>query len=337
MSTVEAKAGVAKRRLTPWQTAVSLQSRYPIIQLLALAAVYVYGAATLEGLGSWQAVRSILVLASLAGLAAMGQTMLIIMGGFDMSVPGFISVGSITAVSLVPKWGIPFWVGILGALAFAAIIGGLAGWICHRLDVQPLIITLATGAIAVGTVQVGTGGMLAGGAPTWLIDRMSTSATTFSIGIPPLIIIWVVVAVLLGVFLHRTGAGRRVLATGANTRAADYSLVRTRRVWTVAFAFSAMVSVVVGVMLAGFAGSVDPNIGNPYLFQGVAAVIVGGTIFGGPGDYSRTVVGALFLTVVSTVLVGHGASAADQQILYGSIILIAVAMYGRSRRLRDRV
>ncbi len=66
-------------------------------------------------------------------------------------------------------------------------------------------------------------------------------------------------------------------------------------------------------------------------------MIVGGTVFGGPGDYTRTSIGALFLTVLVTVLVGHGASPAAQQIVYGGIILIAVAIYGRERRLRDRV
>ena len=66
-------------------------------------------------------------------------------------------------------------------------------------------------------------------------------------------------------------------------------------------------------------------------------MIVGGTVFGGPGDYSRTVVGALFLTVVNVVLVGKGATPADQNILYGVAILLAVSLYGRERRLRDRV
>jgi ribose transport system permease protein len=141
----------------------------------------------------------------------------------------------------------------------------------------------------------------------------------------------------MGVFLHRTAAGRRLMATGANQRAAEFSLIRTRRVWTAAFAFSAIASVIVGVLLAGYAGSVDSSLGNPYLFQSVAAVVVGGTVFGGPGDYSRTVIGALFLTVLTTVLVGHGASAADKQILYGAVVLIAVTIYGRDRRIQDRI
>ena len=87
----------------------------------------------------------------------------------------------------------------------------------------------------------------------------------------------------------------------------------------------------------GFSGQVVDTGGDAYLFQSVVAVIVGGTIFGGPGDYTRTAIGAVFITVLITVLVGHGASKAVEFIVYGGIILVAVAIYGRERRLRDRV
>jgi ribose transport system permease protein len=108
-------------------------------------------------------------------------------------------------------------------------------------------------------------------------------------------------------------------------------------VWTATFAFSAIASALVGLLIGGFAGTISDGLGDPYLFQSVVAVIVGGTVFGGPGDYTRTCVGALFLTVLTTVLVGHGASPAVEEIVYGLIILAAIAVYGRQRRLRDRL
>ncbi len=337
MTTTTTTAEPTARRLTPWQRALNLQSRFPILQALALIAVFAYGAATLEGLLSVSAIRSILVLASFAGLAAMGQTLLILMGGFDMSVPGFIIVGALTVTTLAKQFGLSFTAGILIAVVGAGVVGGFAGQICHRLNIPPLIATLATGAMALGFVQVQTGGTLAGGAPIWLSEFTSPAAKTFGLPIPPMVVLWIVATIAMSIFLGRTVTGRRLMATGANMRAAEYSLVRTRWVWTAAFAFAAVMSVLVGVLLAGFAGSVGPTLGNPYLFQGVAAVIVGGTFFGGPGDYSRTVIGSLFLTVLMTVLVAHGASAADKQILYGVIILVAVTLYGRDKRLRDRI
>jgi ribose transport system permease protein len=149
---------------------------------------------------------------------------------------------------------------------------------------------------------------------------------------------WAIVAIAAGVILARTRIGRRIYQTGSNPVAAELALVNTRRVWTWAFAFSALCAAIVGVLLAGFSGSADATIGTQYLFSSVAAVIVGGTsIIGARGDYWRTVVGALIITVLTTVLLGHGYGTGDQQIVFGLVILIAVAGYGRDPRLRDRV
>lgn len=339
MSTTTVSVQPDNRDVRPggFRRAVELQRRFPLLQLIALVAIYAFGALTLPGFSSFQALQSILVLAALAGLAALGQTMLIIMGGFDMSVSGFIVAGGLAATSLTSIYKVDIGVALGIVVIAAAIIGGLAGQICHRYDIPPLVVTLGTGAIAVGVMQVQTGGTLAGGAPEWLSLLSSPIQSTFGIPFPPVVVIWVVVIIAAALFLHRTKWGRYVLATGANPEAAKNSLINTRAVWTLVFAFSAVMSVLVGVLLAGFAGSVDATIGNPYLFQSVATVVVGGTVFGGPGDYTRTVIGTLFLSVLMIVLIGHGADTADQQLLYGAIILLAVTLYGRQRRIRDLV
>jgi ribose transport system permease protein len=314
-----------------------LQARLPIMQILGVIVVFIYGAATLPGLGSWNSVRSILVLASLVGLASAGPTLLILMGGFDLSVSGFIVASALTVTALSANYHVPIGWCILIATVGSWFLGGLAGYICHRFKIQPLIVTLAMGTIAVGTVQVLNGGLTSGGAPQWLTNLTFPTQDTFGVPVPPLVAIWVAVIVIAAIFLHRTVPGRRLFATGANAEAAGFALISTRRVWTIAFAFSAGASALVGVLLAGFSGTVASNLGDPYLFQSIVAVIVGGTIFGGPGDYTRTSVGALFLTMLTTVLVGHGASPAGEQIIYGVIILVAITIYGRQRALRDRL
>ncbi len=314
-----------------------LQQRFPLIQLLALAAVFAYGVITLPGLGSWISIRSILVLASLVGLASCGQTLLILMGGFDLGVAGFIVAGGFAVTALKVKYGLDFGTALALSLIVAAALGGFAGYICHRFRINPLVVTLAMGSIVVGLVKVQMGVQTNGYPPQWLIDLAEPVTKTFGVGIPPSVAIWVVVVVLFAIFLHRTRMGRNLFATGSNPRAADRALINTRRIWIAAFAFSAVTSALVGVLIGGFGGIIADNGGDAYLFQSVVAVIVGGTVFGGPGDYTRTSIGALFLTVLVTVLIGHGASPAQQQIVYGAIILAAVAIYGRERRLRDRV
>lgn len=331
------EAAVAIERAGLWATLVRIQQRFPLIQLVALAAVFAVGVITLPGLGSWVSIRSILVLAALVGLASCGQTLLILMGGFDLSVSGFIVAGGLTVTALNLKYGISFGAALAIALVAATALGGFAGYICHRFRINPLVVTLAMGSLVIGLVKVQLGEQ-ANGYPTDWMQKLAMPVTkTFGIGIPPSVSIWILVIVLFAIFLHRTRLGRNLFATGANPRAADYALINTRRVWMAAFAFSAVTSTLVGILIGGFSGQVVDTGGDAYLFQSVVAVIVGGTIFGGPGDYTRTAIGALFITVLITVLVGHGASKATEFIVYGGIILVAVAIYGRERRLRDRV
>lgn len=324
-----------------WRTARArfgaVQRQFPIFQVVALIVIFVYGAISLPGLATWTSIRSILVLSALVGLASGGQTLLILIGGFDLGVSGFIVAGALTVTALTGVYHISFGVALLLAVVGSGILGGLAGYICHRFAINPLVVTLAMGTLAVGIVAVQNGGLVDSNAPQWLNTFAEPVTRTFGLPIPPTIVIWAAVLVVFAALLYRTRLGRSLLATGANSRAADYALISTRRVWIVTFAFSAIASALVGVVIAGFAGSVDSALGDPYLFQSVVAVIVGGTVFGGPGDYTRTCIGAIFLTVLTTVLVGHGASPADEEIIYGAIILAAVAVYGRQRRLRDRM
>ena len=320
-----------------WARLGAIQARFPVAQVVALIVIFIYGAITLPGLGSWTAIRSILVLAALVGLASGGQTLLILIGGFDLGVSGFIVAGALTVTALRSAYHLSFGVALLLAIVGSGLLGGAAGYICHRFAINPLVVTLAMGTLAIGIVAVLNGGLVNGNSPPWLSDLAEPATRTFGLSIPPSIVIWAVVLVLFAILLHRTRLGRSLLATGANSRAADYALISTRRVWTTTFAFSAIASALVGLLIGGFAGTISDGLGDPYLFQSVVAVIVGGTVFGGPGDYTRTCVGALFLTVLTTVLVGHGASPAVEEIVYGLIILAAIAVYGRQRRLRDRL
>ena len=329
------------RQQTPlrvaWARLGAVQARFPAAQVVALIVVFIYGVITLPGLGAWTSIRSILVLAALVGLASGGQTLLILIGGFDLGVSGFIVAGALTVTALRSAYHLSFGVALLLAVVGAGVLGGAAGYICHRFAINPLVVTLAMGTLAIGIVAVLNGGLVNGNSPQWLSNLAEPATRTFGLSVPPSIVIWAVVLVLFAILLHRTRLGRSLLATGANSRAADYALVSTRRVWTATFAFSAIASALVGLLIGGFAGTISDGLGDPYLFQSVVAVIVGGTVFGGPGDYTRTCVGALFLTVLTTVLVGHGASPAVEEIVYGLIILAAIAVYGRQRRLRDRL
>ena len=278
----------------------------------------IYGAITLPGLDSWISIRSILVLAALVGLASCGQTLLILMGGFDLGVSGFIVAGGLTVTALKVKYGLDFGTALALALIAAAVLGGFAGYICHRFRINPLVVTLAMGSI-VDRPREGADRRADQRLPAAVADQPGGAGDQDLRGGDPAVgrDLGLVVIVCSRSSCTAPAWDATCSPPGANPRAADRALINTRRVWVAAFAFSAVTSALVGVLIGGFGGVVADNGGDTYLFQSVVAVIVGGTVFGGPGDYTRTSIGALFLTVLVTVLIGHGASPAAQQIVYG--------------------
>jgi ribose transport system permease protein len=262
----------------------------------------------------------------------------ILIGGIDLSVPAVIS-GSNLVVTLLAGKHVSFALAVLFVLACAAAIGVTNGFVTHRFRAPPLIVTLATGAIVTGlTLGWTRGGQVSGSPPGWLTSFSAPIGTTLGVPIPAVIVLWAVTAVVLGVVLHLTVSGRRLYATGANELAAELAGVRTERVWVYSFMVSALAAAVVGIVLVGFTGQGEAGVGDQYLFLALAAVLVGGTsLVGARGDYWRTVLGALIMTLVTTLLIGHGAGQATQEVLTGILILLFVSLYGREKRLRDRV
>jgi ribose transport system permease protein len=317
----------------------ALQRDYPIAQVLALVGLFIWGSSTLGSFTSALSLKSMLLLGSLLGISALGQTLCVLVGGLDVSIAGWMLFGATATVELLggtgKNWQV--WQLFLFLAAVSISVGALTGWTCHRYNVPPIVLTLATGSIVTGGVLAWKHGFISGIAPHWLAKVSSASGKTFGIGVPAVVFIWLIVAIVASFVLHRTVIGAWIYATGNNSRAADLALVPTGAVWAGAYALSALAATTAGVLLAGFAFAGDSSVGEPYLWNGITAVIIGGTAFGARGDYLRTVLGTMLLIVLAQVMIGNGYSYADQQILYGALILLVVGIYGRDRRLRDQV
>tara|TARA_R110002020_G_scaffold65413_19_gene172830 strand:- start:1359 stop:2381 length:1023 start_codon:yes stop_codon:yes gene_type:complete len=321
-----------------WHSLRAVQQSYPILQTLAIAVILTIGALTLPGLLNPNGIKLILVLAALTGIAALGQTLVMIVGGIDLSAASLIPAAGLAVVALPARLGLDFAVVAVGVLIATAALGAFIGYICHRFDLNPLIISLGVGAFGLGVVYILAAGNLTGTTPGWLSGLVSPAVNTFGfIPLPAIVVFWIVLIVVVTVVLRWTATGKRMYAVGANRRAADFALVPSRRIWVTTFLISGLGWGLLGILLAGFAGSVTLDQGGTYLFQGLAAVVVGGTVVGSRGDYIKSTVGALLITVLNTVLIGHGSSKADQQILFGIVILASMVLYGRERRVRDRV
>jgi ribose transport system permease protein len=325
-----------RRPLASRHHVADLQRRFPLLQVVALVVLYLVGAATVPGWTTRSTLMSMLVMAAVLGLAGAGQTIVVLGGGIDFSVGAFITAGGvfITELPSVDHW--PVWAAIVFSLAVAVAGGVLNGVTSQRFRIEPLVVTLGVGALLSGVLTGWVSGAVNGTPPSWTDSAVSVTTSTFGIPIPPIVSIWVVLAVTAGVVLARTRAGRSLYLNGTNPVAARRALVRTGWTWTAGFIVSAVLATFAGMLLAGDGGG-NLSAGDPYLFQALTAVIVGGTMFGGRGDYWRTVLGALILTVVTYLLEAHNYSTGVQEMVYGLLIMIVVAFYGRERKIRDRV
>ncbi len=301
---------------------------------IAIAVVlHLAGTLLIDGYSSPFAIRAMLVLACLLAVACVGQTLTIIIGGIDLSIPFVIGFANVVAAQLYGD-GINFIVVcmIIGVLALG--IGALNGAISAGLGIHPLIVTLGVGTVIQGSVLVWTKGFPSGSAPDAVTNFVSIGGSVGPVPVPWLVPSFIVLAALIIVVLNRTPYGRRLFALGSNPRAAALALIDPLRMWMITFALSAFFAAVAGVLLLGFTGSAYGDVGQPYLFQTIAAVVIGGTaLVGGRGSFLGTVAGVVVLTEINTLLIGLGLQPSLVQASLGLIIILLVSLYGRERHV----
>jgi ribose transport system permease protein len=306
-------------------------------QVLTILAIFLLGRSTVVGYSDLSSVRAMCVLASFLGIAVMGQTLVVLVAGIDLSVPALIGAGNVMTAKLTGQ-GVSSPTVILLVLAAGFLVGVVNGFITSRWQVPALIVTLATGSVVGGAVLLWTNAQLSGQAPAWLADFTSSAATTGPLPVAPVVVLWLVLAAIGEFVLRRTRGGRKLYVRGVNREAARMMLVSDRSVTTVAFGCSGLLAALSGLLLTGFTGSGLFDVGAPYLFSAIAAVVVGGnSLLGGRGSILRGALGALALTELTTLLVGFSLSSAAQQAVLGAVIVLVVATYGREQPLGSQV
>lgn len=299
--------------------------------------LFVIGALTFPGYASRPSIVSLLILASFLGLASVGQTFAVVLGGVDLSIPALIALGDVVITRLYGD-GWSFWAACALILAIAIAIGAINALLSLYLRVHTLVITLGTGLIVIGAVLTWNQSSLSGSIPDWLTRSVSVIGTTGPVPLPPVVILWAGVSILAILFQRSTRLGREMYATGANPIAARLARARTTWIWIVVMSLSAFFAALTGVLLAGFSGSGDAYVGNPYLFLTLTAIVVGGTsLLGGRGGYGRTIAGVLVITQLTTLLIGAGFSASLQEALLGVVIVALLGLYGREAHVSARL
>ncbi|MER9198005.1 ABC transporter permease [Mesorhizobium sp. M0933] len=296
-------------------------------------ALHLLGTLLIPGYSQPFAIRALLVIASLLAVASIGQTLVVILGGIDLSIPFIIGFANVVAAQLYGGgWNFALVCAVVVALAI--LIGALNGLISRGLDIHPLIVTLGTGMIVQGAVLLWTGGFPSGSAPAAVSAFVSIGGSVGPLPVPGLVPCVLVLTLLVALVLARTPYGRRLYALGSNPGAAPLALIDPVRMWTVTYAASAFFAAAAGVLLLGFTGSAYGDVGQPYLFQTIAAVVVGGAaLVGGRGSYFGTIAGVLVLTEINTLLIGLGFRPSTVQAALGLVIVLLVSLYGRERHV----
>lgn len=314
-----------------WTTAVGLRSLFrerPIIPLLGLLAILVALSEVIRpGIvtPNWGGVmiRGAIPLAILAGC----QTITMVTAGIDLSVSAVASMSGFVVATLVGDLGLP--VAILVALIVSAIVGFVNGIGAGVFRVHPLIMTLGMSLVVLGLANV------------WQLVRVQTGS-----GVPPefrqlganmmfgfipvSLLLFIPLALLIMFMLNRTGFGRLLYAIGDNEMASRLSGAKTWQVLTVLYVISGVLAGIAGFLYSGFNNTASVTLADSALLPSVAAAVIGGTsILGGRGTYSGTIVGALILTVISSILSSLGYPEAVRQILFGSMIVFVAAAYNR--------
>jgi len=299
--------------------------------------LHIAGTILIPGYSSPFSIRAMLVLGSLLAVACVGQTLVVILGGIDLSIPFVIGFANVVAAQLYGEgWNFVLVCLLVGVMALA--IGAFNGFVSRRLDLHPLIVTLGVGMVVQGCVLLWTAGFPSGSAPQAVSDFVSIGGSVGPIPVPWLVPSLIVMAALIILVLARSPYGRRLYALGSNPGAAPLALIDPVRMWTITFALSALFAAVAGVLLLGFTGSAYGDVGQPYLFQTIAAVVVGGAaLVGGRGNYLGTIAGVLVLTEINTLLIGLGFQPAAVQAALGLIIILLVSLYGRERHVSTTI
>ena len=300
----------------------------PIVVLSAVLVALVLVTGMIEpGYLSVGGIRNTVLLAAPLAIMAAGQTILMLTGGIDLSVAMIATGAAYVAGNQSPNGAA---VAIALGLCVGVAAGSLNGLGVGVFKVNPLIMTLAMSAILLGLFTSWAQTILQGSTSVAPFIKTLGGGSFLGNRIPYNALVWTAVALAIIWMLRRTGFGRTLYAVGDNAVAVRLSGVRIWQVLLIAYTMAGVSAALAGILLAGRTGAVDLQLASGFLLPSVAAAVIGGTsIFGGIGSYSGTILGALILSVLNSMLTFLNVGQAIQQFVYGLIVLSLAWVYAR--------
>ena len=253
---------------------------------------------------------------------ALAMTMIIILGGIDLSVGSIMAVTGVVTTMSIAVLEMPVAVAVGLGVLVGLLFGAVNGYVAATTIIPPFIITLATMNIARGAAYV-----LTDGQPVRVMsDSFNFIGSGYIGGFLPTPVLYLIIFLIICYFImNKTKLGRYIYAVGGNPEAAKFSGINIKKVKFFAYTFSGFMAAVAGIVLASRMFSGQPTAGNAAELDAIAAVVLGGTsMSGGIGKIGGTVIGALIIGVLSNGLNLMGVSSFWQYIVKGIVILVAV-------------
>ncbi|MEM1484031.1 ABC transporter permease [Oscillospiraceae bacterium PP1C4] len=264
---------------------------------------------------------------------ACGMTMVIILGGIDLSVGSIIAWSGVVTVGLIANNGMPIVVAVIAGIMIGVMVGAFNGIVIAKTTIPPFIVTLATMNIARGSSYIYTGGQ-----PIRVMSDEFNFIGSGYIGEIPTPVIYLVIIVFISfLIMNKSKFGRHIYAVGGNAQAAKFSGINTGRVKFLVHTFSGLMAGITGVVLASRMFSGQPTSGEGAEMDAIAAVVLGGTsMSGGSGKIGGTVIGGFVIAVLNNGLNLMNVNSFWQYVVKGAVILIAVYV-DYIKKLRSKI
>jgi len=310
----------------------------PLTALLIALVLFLLSGLLPNGFNSlstaYRQAMNILRLASFIAIVGAGQTLVIISGseGIDLSAGSVVTVGALITYMFINGNNQMILPILLIVLLMGAVVGLINGLGVMYLKISPFVMTLSMAGVVQGALVLYTKGYYDGKVAP-IMTRIIARDLFWEI--PGMIFVLIIIGILMSLLLNRTRYGKQLFAIGVNRLTARLSGVRVSSMVVLTYVIAGAMAAFSGFLLVGYTQNAGPNLGNQYLFPSIIAVAIGGTqMSGGKGTYFGTIAGAIVIQLITSLLTTMQLPQALQQIIFGSLLVIILIVYGRSKSLK---
>jgi len=325
--TVKTTAQQSQKRMARFFTNAGQTSSLALV----LVVLFIFFSVSTDAFFTGPNLINVMRQASFTGIAAVGATMVLLIGGIDLSVGSLLAFTGVIAAKVIIEAGYPPVVGLLAGLVAGMLWGTVNGLIVTRLRIPALITTLGTLTIIRGIGFTLTGGLPVFGFPKESFlgfeEGVQAIGKGYVLGIPVPVIIMVIVFVLGYIFLYRTYFGRYIYAIGGNLETARLSGIKVERMQLMVYSVAGLLTGIAGMIVMGRVNSGQPSLGVGFELEVITAVVLGGvSIAGGAGSLLGVILGVFIMGVLSNGLIILNVTEYNQMVVRGLVLLIAVGV-----------